>query len=227
MEVFQLCSPNDTENTIQSPKGVNDPIASVHKPSDDRTPPILPPILPTEPPAYYNERSGPIHFATPPRHLWNLPSRTSYDSSNSDFHEYESGKPSDVEQAINQCQVLCEDMDRFKSLIHSNEARPEQIEMFNNMNQNAYNLLQSLKKMKTSTTQLKWLHDSDRGIRKRSPESEYEYDHKRPGQDINTPLPMKHYRRRANGGEGRTGREPCAMLVGYGNITQDGEAIHK
>lgn len=64
-------------------------------------------------------------------------------------------------------------MDRFKSLIHSNEARPEQIEMFNNMNQNAYNLLQSLKKMKTSTTQLKWLHDSDRGIRKRSPEVNY------------------------------------------------------
>lgn len=113
-------------------------------------------------------------------------------------------------------------MDRFKSLIHSNEARPEQIEMFNDMNRNAYNLLQSLKNMKTSRTHLKWLHDSDVETRKRSPEvktidfvrnivrvvldlicstflcqSEYEYDHKRPGQDSNASLPMKHYRRRA------------------------------
>lgn len=61
---------------------------------------MLPPILPTEPPAYYNERSGAIQSTTPSRHLWSLPSRTSYDSSNTDFHEYESQKPSDFEQVI-------------------------------------------------------------------------------------------------------------------------------
>jgi hypothetical protein len=60
-------------------------------------------------------------------------------------------------------------MDRFKSLIHSNQAQLEQIEMFNNMSQNANSLLQSLKNMKTSRAQLKWLHDPERAP-KRSPE---------------------------------------------------------
>jgi hypothetical protein len=69
--------------------------------SNEQTTPLLPPILPTEPPALFGGRLGstPSAMSIPRRQLWTLPSRTpSYDSMNSETFDHESAKRLDIEK---------------------------------------------------------------------------------------------------------------------------------
>jgi hypothetical protein len=67
-------------------------------------------------------------------------------------------------------------MDRYKSLITTNDTQVEQCELFNAMEKSARNLLQGLRSMRSSSTfsssrtRFDWLDDSERGSLKRSPD---------------------------------------------------------
>jgi len=63
-------------------------------------------------------------------------------------------------------------MDRYKSLIATNDTRVDQYELFDAMEKNARNLLRGLRSMRSSSSRprYEWLDDSDRGSTKRSPD---------------------------------------------------------
>ncbi|CAO3696702.1 unnamed protein product [Umbelopsis ramanniana] len=181
------------------------------------TPPLLPPILPTERPSLFGGRieSTPSALSIPQRQLWTLPSRTpSYDSMNSETYDHDSAQRSDIEKVISQCHILCEDMDRYKSLIAANDTRVDQYELFDAMEKNARNLLRGLRSMRSSSSRprYEWLDDSDRGSSKRSPDMDYDYDanrNDRHSQDSKSSLPVKQYRRRAKRATGSPRCHSC------------------
>jgi hypothetical protein len=63
-------------------------------------------------------------------------------------------------------------MDRYKSLIATNDTRVDQYELFDAMEKNARNVLRGLRNMRSSSSRprYEWLEDSDRGSTKRSPD---------------------------------------------------------
>jgi hypothetical protein len=75
--------------------------SQLYRMPSQHTPPLLPPILPTERPSLFGGRieSTPSALSIPQRQLWTLPSRTpSYDSMNSETYDHDSAQRSDIEK---------------------------------------------------------------------------------------------------------------------------------